>query len=361
MKRRYQDLSVDALEEERKVLEERLEEIVVEKEEKVREAFSRLLPSMPSEIWEMIFDRVENDHALLWLVLLHSNIPPAWEKAISRRKSLSFPPRRGKTYNVAKIFSLLPQFPVLRKIRIAVVNTLDVLYHESMKKIEEISFCPPSPGSRVRGRTNKLHCIRHEPTNALEKVVNLDVSQLEQYYVEHCLLSLPLRTKMNLTELNMDGFLLKQKMLDLFPNLYSLTLDKCEKGLHLNNHILVNKMRVVRRYVPLFETSRYIELLFRTDRTSGTLYSGELTYGKGGFSGMITMELRHREVIHVSETFQEETHMMSERKTYIVTGELKDGKAIGSFTMRQKGCGDVVILDKQRTEGFLWEALMPGV
>ena len=74
MKRAYEEYTVEQL-------EESINELEVIKKEKVKEAFSQLI--IPSEIWQLIFEKVETDNANLWLTLLFSkSVPETWRDAI---------------------------------------------------------------------------------------------------------------------------------------------------------------------------------------------------------------------------------------------------------------------------------------
>ena len=241
------------------------------------------------------------------------------------------------------------------------MDTFEPFYHESMKGIQEISFflgdLKSVPRVRGRGMLPLAEYRGQEATNVLEKVVSLDVSDLNRCYIFRLLYSLSPNTKKNITILNVDGFMVTQNMLDQFPNIRSLTIGTQEKGLHLKNNILINKLCVY-KCIPLIEPSRYIEVSYKITDNCEYIYSGNLAYSGGGFSGVVTIELTKREMIHVSNPFQEEMFMRGKRRAYIVTGELRNGKAVGSFTKRTKGLDDTIVIERQQQDDCVWNAIM---
>ena len=293
--------------------------------------------AIPTEIWERIFDNVESDHATLWLTLLKSSsIPEQWRVAISRRKSLSFPPKPDQNYNSGRVMNLMKEFPLLRKIRLYNTNDFKWMCSEEMRKIEELSFYTETGFTgKVRGRLPEKKML-----NLLENVKVLSMDELSPFVAHYCLLSLSPEAKKNLRDLKVIE--ITQKTLEEFPNLLSLSIRQPVKCLHLNNNPQINKLTVKNSlYLPLIEISRYIEIVMTQSRGVKIIYRGNLTINQKGISGFVSIEVA-RSIRKIASHPLREPSVEKEKRTYILTGELENDKTKGEFTKMIKGSNEEV-------------------
>ncbi len=344
MKRHYDDeanFSMEQLITRKMELQDELNRITILEDEKLRQQFSQL--EIPSEIWAMILDKVETDHASFWLALLTKPKKiDAWNEAITMRRSLSFPPIVDKVYNSKKVMNIIGKFPLLQKIKLFNGN-LEMKYNNSseMSKIEELSFYTDiNPPIKCRGRKkNFLVTLDIEPS-ILKNIRILDVSNLDSSIANCYIQTLPIETKNNLAELKIDE--LTQTIIEQFPNLLKLTINKTDKLVHLNNNTSINDLSIIGNHWrrPIWEAYRNIKLFFRITSTRKIIYNGNIIHNECGISGMTTIEITISEKRVISLPFQQPVHTTGE-ETYIFTGILANNKGVGPFTKLTKSTGEI--------------------
>lgn len=344
MKRRHEDTDDVSLTTRKRELEDELKEIAIVEEERVRKRFSLL--EIPTEIWMLIFNQVDDDDASLWLTLLTTSksVPIQWREAITMRRSLSFPPKLKKSYNSEKVMKLIIKFPSLQRIKLCDNGSNNnrhyaTYFHFSeMRMIEELSFYASSekPFPKQRGRIRRPLPI--EDVSILENIRVLDISNLCLSIANDYLEKLPVQAKENLRELKVCD--ITQRTLATFPNLYTLDISKSSTRVkHLNENVDINKLYVKSRTcIPQIKVSRYIEISVISDNNKRItiIYRGNLTFNEKGIcSNNLSVEIT---------TPKKRSTPIREAKTYIFTGKFMDGQAKGEFTKMRKGKTEVKII-----------------
>lgn len=293
---------------------------------------------VPSDVWQLIFSFVENDHASLWLELLSSSsIPYVWREAISQRSSLSFPQKTGYVYNHLKIIELMKKFPSLKKV--AIYFSVNECTFPKFNTVVNLTLLPTK--HRKRGRK-----LREEYYDLSSSFPNLQILSVRESLFNFKNISLIGRQ--NITQLSVLS--IGQEELDLFPNLVKLQLFKVkERFLNIDNHLHLEEIHFehTRNHSGTIYFSLRLKekrsILMKSDKRK-QFFNGLFSIDDGSISGSGELITTCLKVRLLQNDYQEES-FVSDKNRISFKGQWKDGKIFGKFIVTTLSTGEMEVFD----------------